>query len=65
MTQTGLIRIVVKHQRVILSPRHFRTLFWLFEDRMCPDTYFHVVDYLSEAAKFVPRARLDVEVAIT
>lgn len=27
--------------------------------------YLHVIDYLGEAAKLVPRARLDVEAAIT
>lgn len=32
---------------------------------MSPEAYLHIIDYLGQAAKLVPRARLDIEVAIT
>lgn len=32
---------------------------------MSPDAYLHIIDYLGQAAKLVPRARLDVKAAIT
>ena len=30
-----------------------------------PQAYLHIIDYLGQAAKLVPRTRLDVKVAIT
>lgn len=32
---------------------------------MSPEAYLHIIDYLGQAAKLVPRARLDVKAAIT